>query len=114
MRLGGNSMKNLQKEQSHFLVRKAASGLIRFYQSILSPDTGVFGSLFTTLFFVSPNSGCRFVPSCSDYARESISQYGLFRGSVMCAKRLLRWHSFSHDGFDPVNGSVSGDKKYVP
>jgi putative membrane protein insertion efficiency factor len=45
---------------------------------------------------------CRFYPSCSDYAFESISKFGAFKGSIMALKRLLKCHPFNEGGFDPV------------
>ncbi|MGE5307919.1 MAG: membrane protein insertion efficiency factor YidD [Deltaproteobacteria bacterium] len=46
---------------------------------------------------------CRFVPSCSDYARLAIGKYGFFRGGVKAALRILRCHPFSgRSGFDPL------------
>ena len=65
-------------------------GLIRFYQWLISP---VLAALF--------RSGCRFYPSCSEYARLSIERYGVLRGSVMAARRLSRCHPFHPGGFDP-------------
>jgi putative membrane protein insertion efficiency factor len=45
---------------------------------------------------------CRFVPSCSVYAREAVRQYGLLRGSWMALARILRCHPFHPGGWDPV------------
>ena len=53
---------------------------------------------------VSPVLGprCRFVPSCSVYARQAIERYGAGRGSWMAVKRLLHCHPFHPGGWDPV------------
>lgn len=45
---------------------------------------------------------CRFHPSCSEYAAESVEVHGALKGSVLAAGRLLRCHPWSAGGFDPV------------
>lgn len=54
--------------------------------------------------FVSPllPPACRFTPTCSEYAREAVLKYGLFRGSALSVRRLSRCHPFHAGGFDPV------------
>ena len=54
--------------------------------------------------WVSPGRGrrCRYEPTCSAYAVESIERFGVLRGFVLAAWRLLRCNPFSHGGFDPV------------
>ncbi len=54
--------------------------------------------------FVSPMlpPTCRFTPSCSLYTLQAVERYGLIRGSLMGARRVLRCHPFSKGGFDPV------------
>lgn len=47
-------------------------------------------------------SPCRYVPSCSTYAVESLQIYGPWRGSWLTARRLCRCHPFGGHGFDPV------------
>jgi putative membrane protein insertion efficiency factor len=64
-----------------------ALALIRFYQSCLSP--------------LIP-AGCRFYPTCSEYAHEAIAQYGLARGVRMAGARLLACRPWGGWGFDPV------------
>ncbi|MDD5595768.1 MAG: membrane protein insertion efficiency factor YidD [Candidatus Omnitrophica bacterium] len=44
--------------------------------------------------------GCRFVPSCSEYAAQAINKYGFFKGSILAAGRLLRCHPFSRQPVD--------------
>ena len=45
---------------------------------------------------------CRYEPTCSAYAAQSIRRYGAGRGVLLAAWRLLRCNPFSHGGFDPV------------
>jgi putative membrane protein insertion efficiency factor len=54
--------------------------------------------------FLSPllPGRCRYEPSCSAYAVQAISEFGILRGLVLAAWRLLRCNPFSHGGFDPV------------
>jgi len=62
-------------------------GLLRFYKAAVSP--------------LLPPS-CRFVPTCSEYAREAVERYGALRGGWMGLRRLLRCHPFHTGGYDPV------------
>jgi putative membrane protein insertion efficiency factor len=68
-------------------VRHIAAFLITLYQRLVSP-------LF-------PPS-CRFVPTCSQYAKEAILRHGLVRGSYLAARRILRCHPLNPGGYDPV------------
>lgn len=61
--------------------------LIRFYRAYLSP--------------MLPPS-CRYVPTCSAYALEAISRYGVRRGGWLALKRICRCHPFHAGGYDPV------------
>ncbi|HEX4021733.1 MAG TPA: membrane protein insertion efficiency factor YidD [Acidobacteriaceae bacterium] len=48
------------------------------------------------------SGGCRFQPTCSEYAAIAVTRHGWLRGSWMALLRLLRCHPFSRGGFDPV------------
>ena len=66
---------------------RLALGAIRLYQYTLSPVIG---------------GGCRYYPSCSNYAYQAITRYGPLRGSWMGMKRIARCHPFARGGYDPV------------
>lgn len=55
--------------------------------------------------FVSPLLAprCKYEPSCSRYAAQAITEFGILRGVVLAAWRLLRCNPLSHGGFDPVS-----------
>jgi uncharacterized protein len=45
---------------------------------------------------------CRYEPTCSRYASQAVREYGILRGLVLAAWRLLRCNPWSPGGFDPV------------
>lgn len=45
---------------------------------------------------------CRFYPTCSQYAIEAITKYGVIKGGFLAIKRILRCHPLNKGGYDPV------------
>jgi putative membrane protein insertion efficiency factor len=45
---------------------------------------------------------CRFSPTCSQYAVEALSEYGLLRGGWLTAVRLLKCGPWHRGGWDPI------------
>ncbi|MGO9929565.1 MAG: membrane protein insertion efficiency factor YidD [Mycobacterium sp.] len=45
---------------------------------------------------------CRFVPTCSQYAVDALTEYGLVRGSWLSATRLARCGPWRRGGWDPI------------
>ncbi|MFC1883550.1 membrane protein insertion efficiency factor YidD [Thermodesulfobacteriota bacterium] len=68
-------------------VRYIPVGLIVVYQRAISP------------FFPS---SCRFHPTCSTYALQTIKKNGIIRGGVMALIRICKCHPFHPGGYDPV------------
>ena len=66
--------------------------------AILICALSLYKHMFSPLFLPA----CRYVPSCSEYARDAIAQHGAMRGSLMAAGRLLRCNPLAKGGFDPV------------
>ena len=65
----------------------AALALITAYKTLLSP-------LFT--------GSCRFVPSCSTYARDAVLMHGALKGGWLALRRLARCHPLCAGGLDQV------------
>jgi putative membrane protein insertion efficiency factor len=51
---------------------------------------------------------CRFHPTCSEYMREAIWEYGLPHGLWLGVRRLTRCHPWNPGGFDPVPARRGG------
>lgn len=68
-------------------MKKIALALIRLYQAALSPFMG---------------QQCRFYPTCSHYTAEAIEHFGIVRGVLKGAGRILRCHPYTRGGYDPV------------
>ncbi|MGB4881839.1 MAG: membrane protein insertion efficiency factor YidD [Neisseria sp.] len=66
---------------------KILLGFIRFYQYAISP-------------MIPPR--CRYTPTCSQYAVESIQKYGAIKGGWLAIKRIVRCNPFGGSGYDPV------------
>lgn len=47
-------------------------------------------------------ASCRFYPTCSEYTRQAIVKYGLFKGGWLGLKRICRCHPWNEGGYDPV------------
>ena len=45
---------------------------------------------------------CKYEPTCSQYAVDAVRRFGILRGLVLAAWRLLRCNPFSYGGYDPV------------
>ena len=73
----------------HFgrVVSATMQGIVRSYQWLISP--------------LLPPS-CRYLPSCSDYAIEALTEHGALRGSRLTLRRLSRCHPWGGSGYDPV------------
>ena len=84
-----------QKGDNEHMWKRLVLGLIRLYQKTLSFDHGIIGKVFGERF-------CRFYPTCSEYSYQAIARYGVFRGSWMGCKRVLRCHPWNDGGYDPV------------
>ena len=90
-----NSEKICDAHQTHGPPRNALLRLlvsflvlmITIYQRVVSP-------------WIGPS--CRFHPTCSSYAVDSIRKYGPFGGTFRALARLGRCHPLSEGGYDPV------------
>jgi putative membrane protein insertion efficiency factor len=69
-------------------MRTIATAPVRFYQRVISPGIP---------------ARCRYHPSCSEYAVQAIRRYGVLRGVVLAAWRVLRCNPWSDGGVDPVD-----------
>jgi putative membrane protein insertion efficiency factor len=69
------------------IARALAVAPIALYQRVISPAIP---------------QRCKYHPTCSRYAVEAIREYGILRGAVLAAWRLLRCNPWSYGGYDPV------------
>ncbi len=72
-----------------------------FIRTIISILIGVIKSYQV---MVSPflKGSCRHMPTCSQYAIDSIKQLGPIKGIYVSTKRLLRCNPYGTSGYDPV------------
>ena len=58
--------------------------------------------------FISPAlpRRCKYHPTCSEYAVDAVRTYGVLRGLVLAAWRVLRCNPWSHGGVDPVEAQT--------
>lgn len=75
------------------MLRRLAVAVLSAYRRWISP-------------MMAPH--CRFTPSCSEYAIESITAYGVIRGGALTLRRLAKCQPFFTGGYDPVPVRVRG------
>jgi putative membrane protein insertion efficiency factor len=69
------------------VLRTAVLALIRFYRQGVSP-------------FLP--ASCRYTPTCSGYALEAVTRFGVWKGGWLTVRRLSRCHPWGGSGYDPV------------
>lgn len=73
------------------LPRQMLVGLVQIYRYTVSP-------------LIGPR--CRYLPTCSEYAREALEKHGVVRGGWLALRRIGRCHPWKWlgggSGYDPV------------
>ena len=66
---------------------KCIINLINIYKYLISPLLG---------------NNCRFLPTCSEYTKDSIIKFGFVKGCWLGSKRILKCHPWGKGGYDPI------------
>lgn len=83
-------MKRSPHRSTQTLARSAAELFllpVHLYRSLISPALP---------------QRCKYYPSCSTYAMQSVRELGVVRGSIVAAWRLARCNPWSHGGIDEL------------
>lgn len=80
-------MRRLRKLAAMKLTAHLFRGIVRAYQLLITP--------------ILPGT-CRYHPTCSQYALDSVVRFGALQGAWLTLKRILRCHPWGAHGYDPV------------
>ena len=69
------------------IFKNIAISLINLYKYLISPLLG---------------NNCRYLPTCSEYTKESIKKYGVIKGFWLGLKRIVKCHPWGKGGYDPI------------
>lgn len=76
----------MQENEKATFARRVAVSPIIIYRRLISPA-------------LKPR--CRYYPTCSEYFELSVKKYGIAKGSLKGAGRIIRCHPFATGGYDP-------------
>ncbi len=91
-----------KKEATGDFYAKVFMKLIRVYQQSFSEVQG---------------DVCNFVPSCSHFGYQALSEFGFIKGLLLTSDRLQRCHPFAWryvDSYGIAEDSVRGERLYDP
>ena len=71
-------------------MKKFMIKIIDLYKKVISP------------IFQYKGVHCKYYPTCSEYTKQAIDKYGVFKGSFLGMKRILKCNPFSKGGYDPL------------
>ena len=71
-------------------MKKICIYLIEWYQKNISS------------FLENRNIRCKYYPSCSEYTKQAIEKYGVIKGCLLGAKRILKCNPLFKGGYDPL------------
>lgn len=79
-------------EKKEFQTRKVTYGFTKGKKTLNPFYHMLSTSMYVYQKFISPqlSRGCAFNPSCSEYSKELIKEYGLIKGSILTSDRLTR------------------------
>ena len=69
------------------ILKNMAISFINLYKYLISPLLG---------------NNCRYLPTCSEYTKESIIKYGVIKGFWLGLKRIAKCHPWGKGGYDPI------------
>jgi len=78
------------------------------YIVLKQPNTKILiNKLFIFLIYIYQNihifpSSCKYIPTCSEYAKEAFKKYNFFKAFSLTLFRLIKCNPFSYGGFDPL------------
>ncbi len=78
-------------------MRKLSLKLINFYQTKISIHTA---------------PSCKYIPTCSQYAKDAYTEYNFFYASIITFWRILRCNPFSKGGYDPIPKYIKKEESY--
>ena len=80
-------MESVLPEVFEFVMKKSLIFIIKIYQKYVSP---------------LKRTRCPYFPCCSQYGLEAVEKYGVLKGGMLAAWRILRCNPYSKGGYDPV------------
>jgi uncharacterized protein len=78
---------NTSPVQKYNPLNAAFGGLLFVYQNVLSPQF---------------SAHCLYAPSCSEFSKRSIQKYGLLKGLLLSADRVMRCNRMAATGIHPL------------
>lgn len=106
-------LRNIEFEEVEFNDRVVNYGFIRDKKTYNPFYHVLSSSMYLYQKYISPqlSRGCAFNPSCSEYSKELIKEYGIIKGTILSSERITRCTRVSladksHYHFDTPDGKM--------
>jgi len=100
----------LHQRKARFVLPQSDSWLIKYNPFSLTYASAVWG--YQKIISNQFSASCYYIPTCSEFSQELIHEFGVVKGLLLTADRLMRCNRIAATGFHPISIDKNSGKIY--